>query len=67
MGMFDKARETAEKFAKDNPDKVTEAIQRVGDEVDKRTGGKFTEQIDQAEEAVTKQLGADQQPDQQQG
>lgn len=67
MGMFDKARETAEKFAKDNPDKVTEAIQRVGDEVDKRTGGKFTGQIDQAEEAVTKQLGADQQPDQQQG
>lgn len=59
MSMFDQARDAARNFAESNPDKVEEAIQRVGEEVDRRTGGRFTEQIDQAEQAVADQMGVD--------
>lgn len=59
MSMFDQARDAAQNFAASNPDKVEEAIQRVGDEVDRRTGGRFTEQVDQAEQAVADQMGVD--------
>ncbi|SDB84312.1 MT0933-like antitoxin protein [Raineyella antarctica] len=60
MSLFDQARNAAEDYAKNNPDQVNEAIQRVGEEVDQRTGGRFTDQIDQAEQAVAQQMGAEQ-------
>lgn len=59
MSMFDRARDAAQGFAESNPDKVEEAIQRVGEEVDRRTGGRFSEQIDQAEQVVADQMGVD--------
>ncbi|WOQ18475.1 antitoxin [Raineyella sp. W15-4] len=59
MSMFDQARDAAQKFAQDNPDKVREAVQRVGEEVDQRTGNKFTDQIDQAEQTIADRLAGD--------
>ena len=64
MSMFDKARDAAMDYAAINPDKVEEAIERVGEEIDKRTGGKFTEQIDQAERTVADQMRVSGQPEQ---
>lgn len=59
MSMFDQAREAAQKLAQDHPDQVDEVIKRVGDEVDQRTGSQYSQEIDQAEQAVRDQLGAD--------
>jgi ABC-type transporter Mla subunit MlaD len=60
MGLFDEAAAKARELAKDNPDQVNDAIDRVGQEVDERTGGKFSDQIDQAEDVVRGRLGTDQ-------
>lgn len=57
MSLFDKARNAAEDFAAKNPDKVSEGIERVGEQVDQRTGGRYTEQIDQAERTVADRMG----------
>lgn len=55
MGIFDKAKQ----FAADNPDKVREGIEKVGDEIDKRTGGKYADKIDRVQEEAAKRLGDD--------
>lgn len=57
MGIFDKAREAAEDYAAANPDKVDDAVRRAADEADQRTGGKYTEHIDRAEDAVADRFG----------
>ena len=36
----------------DNKDAVKEGIDKVGDTVDDKTGGKFTEQVDQGQDAA---------------
>ncbi len=41
MGLFDKAKEMADKHA----DKVEDALDKVADVVDDKTGGKYSEQI----------------------
>lgn len=64
MSMFDRARDAAKDYAAANPDKVEEAIGRVGEETDKRTGGKYTEQIDQAERKVADQMRGSEQQEQ---
>ena len=61
MGLLDDAADKARKFAQDNPDQVDQVIDRVGQEVDERTGGRFSDQINQAEDAVRDQLGGTQQ------
>ncbi|WP_084082602.1 antitoxin [Corynebacterium freneyi] len=53
MGIFDKAKQ----FAEDNPDKVNQGIDKAGDLVDERTGGKHSEQVDKAQDAARKHLG----------
>ena len=53
MGIFDKAKQ----FADDNPDKVNQGIDKAGDVVDERTGGKHSEQVDKAQDAARKHLG----------
>lgn len=58
-GMVDKAKDALQS----NPD----LIEKGGDMIDKATGGKFAGQVDKAQEAARKAVGADegQQPPQQ--
>ncbi|AKE88927.1 MULTISPECIES: antitoxin [Rhodococcus] len=53
-GLVDKGKE----FAAQNPDKVDEAIEKAGDLADRKTGGKYAEQVDKAQDAAKKALGA---------
>lgn len=55
MSLIDKAK----KFIDDNPDKVREGIEKVGDEIDKRTGGKYADKIDRVQDEAAKRLGDD--------
>ncbi|HHU44940.1 MAG TPA: antitoxin [Actinomycetales bacterium] len=55
MSFIDKAKN----FASKNPDKVRQAVEKVGDEIDKRTGGKYADKIDRAQEEAGKRLGGD--------
>ncbi len=48
MGLFDKAKDLAGKHA----DKVEGAIEKVADVVDEKTGGKYSDKIDQGAEAA---------------
>ncbi|WP_295629585.1 antitoxin [uncultured Corynebacterium sp.] len=52
MGVFDKAKQ----FADDNPDKVSQGIDKAGDTVDERTGGKHSEHVDKAQDAARKKF-----------
>ena len=48
MGLFDRAKELADKHA----DKVEGAIDKVADVVDEKTGGKYADQIDKGVDAA---------------
>jgi ABC-type transporter Mla subunit MlaD len=48
VGLFDKAKELASQHA----EKVEEAIDKVADVVDDKTGGKYSEKIDKGAEAA---------------
>lgn len=52
MSMLNKAKE----FAEQNPDKVDEAIEKVGDLIDTKTEGKFADKIDKAQELAKDKL-----------
>jgi hypothetical protein len=47
MGMFDKIKQKAGDLAGKHGDKLGEGAQKAGDLADKKTGGKYSEQIDQ--------------------
>ncbi|MEL4359345.1 MULTISPECIES: antitoxin [unclassified Luteococcus] len=47
----------AEELAKQHPDEVRKAIDAVEDQFDARTGGKYSQQVDQAGNAVEGKLG----------
>ncbi len=53
MSFFDSAKEKLSGLAADHPDQVEkisdQAIERGGDAVDSTTGGKYAEQVDQAQ------------------
>ena len=53
MSFFDSAKEKLQELAGDHPDQVEQfsdqAIARGGDAVDSATGGKYAEQVDQAQ------------------
>lgn len=53
MGILDKAKQ----FADDNPDKVNEGIEKVGDAIDDKTGGKHADKVDKAQDAAREHLG----------
>ena len=53
MGLFDRAKELADKHA----DKVEGAIDKVADVVDEKTGGKYGDQVDKGAEAAKGLLG----------
>ncbi|MGJ3509510.1 antitoxin [Enemella sp. A6] len=52
MGIFDKAKDLASK----HPDQVDQVIERVGDEVDARTGNKHQDKVDRAQQAAKDKL-----------
>ncbi len=59
MGAFDSIKGLADKakeFAAKNPDKVDQAIDKAGDIVDSKTGGKFADKVDKAQDAAKKAL-----------
>lgn len=53
MSLIDKAK----KFIGDNPDKVRQGIEKVSDQIDKRTGGKYADKIDRVQAEAAKRLG----------
>lgn len=61
MGLMDNARQKAQEMANNNPDKVEQlsdqAIERAGDAVDSKTGGKHADKIDQAQQAADGKIG----------
>jgi len=52
-GLGDKAKD----LAQDHPDQAEQAIDKVGDELGQRTGGKFDSQIDAGEQKADEFLG----------
>ncbi len=54
MSFLDKAKDLLDK----HDDKVDQALAKVGDEVDKRTGNKYTAQIDKGVDEAQKRTGA---------
>lgn len=52
MGLLDKAKD----MLKGNTDKVKEGIDKAGDMIDEKTGGKFSEHIETAEEKAGEML-----------
>ena len=54
MGLFDKAKELAGQHA----DAVGDAIDKVADAVDERTGGRYAEQIDKGADAAKRVVDA---------
>ena len=47
MNMFDNIKDKAEALVDSQGDKVGEGLDKVGDLVDEKTGGKYGDQIDQ--------------------
>lgn len=45
-GKADQLREKAEGFIDENADKIKDGIEKAGDFVDEKTGGRFSEQVD---------------------
>ena len=53
MGIFDKAKDALSEHS----DKVDEGIDKGGDLVDEKTGGKYVGQVDQGQEFAKDRLG----------
>jgi predicted outer membrane protein len=58
MGIFDKAKQMLQGHGKEAK-QVSDAAER---KINEKTGGKYTEQVDQAQQQVEKQLGIDDDP-----
>ncbi|PMC62120.1 antitoxin [Corynebacterium xerosis] len=58
MSLIDKAK----KFINDNPDKVRQGIDKIGDAIDKRTDGKYADKVDRVQEEAANRLGGDATP-----
>ncbi len=52
-GIFDKVKD----FLKGNPDKVDQGLDKAGELINERTGGKYPDQIDKGDDMVRQQLG----------
>ena len=52
MGIFDKVKAKAKDALAKHPDKVGQGIDKLADNIDKRTGGKYSEQIDRGADEV---------------
>ena len=62
MGAFDELKDKGEKLASEHPDQVEkysdEALDKGGDAADKATGGKFSSQVDGAQEKADDAVGS---------
>ncbi len=66
MGLFDSAKDKATEFANDNPDKMSDGVEKGGDFVDSKTGDKYADQVDKGQAAIGDKFGgaaADEQPE----
>ncbi|NLV79137.1 MAG: antitoxin [Rhodococcus sp.] len=62
MGLLDSVKGLVGKgkeFAAQNPDKVNDAIEKAGDVADEKTGGKYAQHVDKAQDAARKALGSE--------
>jgi hypothetical protein len=52
----------AEELTQEHPDQVKQGVEKAGQVADEKTGGKYTDQIDKAEQAAEQHLtgGSDQ-------
>ncbi|MFD6857108.1 antitoxin [Rhodococcus sp. NPDC060086] len=60
MGLMDSLKGLLGKgkdYASQNPDKVQGYIDKAGDTVDGKTGGKYSQHVDKAQDAAKKHLG----------
>ncbi|GAB3599935.1 hypothetical protein GCM10027446_32440 [Angustibacter peucedani] len=61
MGMFDDLKAKAEEQIAKHPDQVEkfsdQAIEKGGDAVDKATGGKYADKVDQAQHTADEKIG----------
>ncbi|MGG5260484.1 antitoxin [Phycicoccus avicenniae] len=61
MGFLDSAKEKLTELAEQHPDQVEslsdQAIERGGDAVDSMTGGKYADQVDQAQTRADGAIG----------
>ncbi|MEW1891674.1 MULTISPECIES: antitoxin [unclassified Streptomyces] len=53
MGMLDKIKD----MIKGHPDQARQGVEKGGDFVDKKTGGKYEGQVDSAQQKMNDQLG----------
>lgn len=62
MGFLDDAKAKLEQLASEHPDQVEslsdQAIERAGDAVDSATGGKYADQVDQAQQRADGAIGS---------
>ena len=54
MGFADKAKDFADK----HDEQVDQGIEKAGDQVDKRTGDKFSSQVDKGQDAAQQRTGS---------
>jgi hypothetical protein len=54
---FNEIVDEAKKLAGEHPEQAKEALEKAEDILDERTGGKFSDQIEQGGDAVEGQLG----------
>lgn len=66
MGLMDDLGGKAKDLADQNPDKLKEGVEKAGDFVDEKTGGKYADKVDQAQQAAEDRLGGGQAPTDQQ-
>lgn len=57
MGLFDSAKDKATEFADNNPDKVSQGVQKGGDFIDSKTDDKYSDQIDKGQDAIGQHFG----------
>ncbi len=61
MGMFDDLKAKAHKQLEQHPDQVEkisdQVIERGGDVVDQRTGGKYADKVDKAQRSADEKIG----------
>jgi len=53
MGIFDKAKDAIN----DNEEKIDDVVDKAGDFIDDKTGGKFSDKIDSAQDAIQDKTG----------
>ena len=54
MGFMDKAKD----LASQHDEQVDQGIEKAGDQVDQRTGDKYSSQVDKAQDAAQQRTGA---------